>query len=268
MRTVVIVGTGLLGSSFGLAVKRASLFDWVIGVSSPAVVQKAIAVGAVDVSMTLEQALPTADLVLLAQPVKRILSLLERIDELMPPGTLVTDVGSTKGEICAAGAKFITRGKFVGGHPMAGREVRGPEGASADLFSGKPWVLTEAVEPLVKLVEGVGGQPVFLGPEEHDRMVALSSHLPQLLSTALGSYLAARDVRQVAGQGLMDMTRLALSSFELWEDILVTNAENVDGALAGLIAELEGLRLALVEGGAADYFARGARVSGDLRRGR
>lgn len=268
MRTVVIVGTGLLGSSFGLAVKRSSLFDWVIGVSSPAVVQKAIGVGAVDVSMTLEQALPTADLVLLAQPVRRILSLLERIDELMRPGTLVTDVGSTKAEICAAGAKFITRGKFVGGHPMAGREVRGPEGASAGLFSGRPWVLTEPLEDLMQIVRGVGGKPVILGPQEHDRMVALSSHLPQLLSTALGSYLTGKDVQRVAGQGLMDMTRLALSSFELWEDILVTNAENVDGALAGLIQELQDLRQALGSGGAEEYFARGARVSGDLRQGR
>jgi prephenate dehydrogenase len=268
MRTVVIVGTGLLGSSFGLAVKRAGLFDWVVGVSSPKVVEKAIEVGAVDVSMHLEEALPTADLVLLAQPVRRILSLIERIDPVLRPGTLVTDVGSTKSEICAAGAKFVTRGRFVGGHPMAGREVRGPEGASADLFAGRPWVLTEPVEELVAMVEAVGGRPVFLGPAEHDRMVALSSHLPQLLSTALAAYLEAKDVRQVAGPGLMDMTRLALSSYELWEDILVTNAGNVDAALAGLIAELEGLRRALGEGGADDYFVRAARVSGGLRQGR
>jgi prephenate dehydrogenase len=267
MRTVVIVGTGLLGSSFGLAVKKARLFDCVVGVSSPRVVEKAIAVGAVDAAMTLEEALPAADLVLLAQPVKRILSLIERLDEHLRPGTLVTDVGSTKAEICAAGAKFISRAKFVGGHPMAGREVRGPEGASAQLFEGRPWVLTDPDSSLISIVEAIGGKPVFLGPEEHDRIVALSSHLPQLLSTALGSYLSDKNATAVSGTGLRDMTRLALSSFDLWQDILETNAANVDGALAGLIAELQGLRGALGAGTAGDYFERGARLSGGLRQG-
>ena len=268
MRTVVIVGTGLLGSSFGLAVKRAKLFDWVVGVSSPAVVEKAIAVGAVDAAMTLEDALPAADLVLLSQPVKRILSLIEQLDQHLRPGTLVTDVGSTKAEICAAGAKFITRAKFVGGHPMAGKELRGPEAASAELFEGRPWVLTDPDQSLIAIIEAVGGNPVFLGPQEHDRLVALSSHLPQLLSTALGSYLSGKNATEVSGPGLRDMTRLALSSFNLWQDILETNAANVDAALAGLIAELEGLRSALAAGTAGDYFERGARLSGDLRQDR
>ncbi len=267
MRTAVIVGTGLLGSSFGLAVKRAGLFDWVVGVSSPAVVEKAIEVGAIDVAMALEDALPTADLVLLAQPVKRILSLIERLDQHLRPGTLVTDVGSTKAEICAAASKFLTQAKFVGGHPMAGKEIRGPEGASAELFVARPWVLTESNDALFAIVEAVGGNPVLLGPEEHDRMVAFSSHLPQLLSTALGSYLSDKHATSVSGPGLRDMTRLALSSFDLWQDILETNSANVDTAIAGLIAELEGLRSALKTGTAQDYFERGARLSAGLRQG-
>lgn len=267
MRTVVIVGTGLLGSSFGLAVKQAALFDNVIGVSSPAVVQKAIAVGAVDVAMTLEEALPIADLVLLAQPVKRILSLLEGLDDFLRRGTLVTDVGSTKADICAAGARFLTRAKFVGGHPMAGKEVRGPDGASADLFAGRPWVLTDPDEALAGIVEAVGAKVVLLGPEEHDRMVAFSSHLPQLLSTALASYLSDKDATAVSGPGLRDMTRLALSSYDLWQDILETNAGNVDSALAGLIEELQALRRSLGEGKADRYFERGANLSAGLRQG-
>ncbi len=267
MRTVVIIGTGLLGSSFGLAVKRAGIFDWVVGVSSPAVVAKAIEIGAVDVAMTLEEALPTADLVLLAQPVKRILSLLERLDLHLRLGTLVTDVGSTKAEICAAASTFLTRSTFVGGHPMAGKEIRGPEGASAELFVDRPWVLTEPNEALISIVEAVGGKPVLLGPEEHDRMVAFSSHLPQLLSTALGSYLSDKQVTSVSGPGLRDMTRLALSSFDLWQDILETNSPNVDSAIAGLISELEGLRSALKSGTAGEYFERGASLSAGLRQG-
>jgi prephenate dehydrogenase len=257
MSTVVIVGTGLLGSSFGLAVQRAGLFERVVGVSSPAVVEKAIAVGAVDQALPLEEALPLADLVLLSQPVRRILTLLESMDSHLRPGTLVTDVGSTKAEICAAGAKFIQRGKFVGGHPMAGREVRGPEGASADLFEGRPWVLTEPHEQLVAMVKALGGRPVFLNPEEHDKMVSLSSHLPQILSTGLASYLAGKDVKQVVGPGLLDMTRLAQSSYELWEDILLTNAGNVDEALAGLIEELSSMRQALGSSSLAAHFTQG-----------
>jgi len=151
---------------------------------------------------------------------------------------------------------------------MAGKELRGPEAASAELFEGRPWVLTDPDQSLIAIIEAVGGNPVFLGPQEHDRLVALSSHLPQLLSTALGSYLSGKNATEVSGPGLRDMTRLALSSFNLWQDILETNAANVDAALAGLIAELEGLRSALAAGTAGDYFERGARLSGDLRQDR
>jgi len=265
MRTAVVVGTGLLGSSFGLAVKRAGLFDRVIGVSSPEVVSRAVAVGAVDLAMPLEDALPLADLVLLAQPVRKILGLLERIDAMLRVGTLVTDVGSTKAQICAAGAKWIQRGRFVGGHPMAGREVRGPEGASADLFADRPWVLTQPVPELVSMVESLGGRLVFLGAEEHDRMVALSSHLPQLLSTALGACLSGHDVKRVAGPGLLDMTRLGLSNYEMWQDILATNQGNVDLALVALINELEQMRRALGEGGLGEHFERAGAMSRQLR---
>ena len=172
MRTVVIVGTGLLGSSFGLAVKQGKSFKRVIGVSSPAVVEKALAVGAIDEAMPIEKALPLADLVLLAQPVRRILKLIETLDPMLKPGAVVTDVGSTKVEICAAATQYITRARFVGGHPMAGREVRGPEGASADLFVGRPWVLTADDPDLVSLIQTFGARPVLLSAEEHDRMVA------------------------------------------------------------------------------------------------
>lgn len=264
MPTLAIVGTGLLGSSFGLAAKRSHLFDRILGVSSAPVVAKALEVGAIDAAMTLEQALPQADLVLLAQPVLRIVSLLEQIDPQLKPGSLVTDVGSTKLAIANA-ARRITRGRFVGGHPMAGREVRGPEGASADLFVGRPWVLTSAEPELVKIVETLGARPVILDAEQHDLLVAHSSHLPQLLSTALASYLDQRELKHVAGPGLHDMTRLAMSSHELWADILETNSGNIDQALAGLIEELEAMRKALASGQLASHFERGAAMAKRLR---
>lgn len=267
MSRIVIVGTGLLGSSLGLAVKRAGLYERVVGVSSPAVVEEALRVGAVDEALPLGEAVRGAALVVLAQPVRRIVALLGELDGMVDVGTLVTDVGSTKGEICAAAAGW-TRGRFVGGHPMAGREVRGPAGATAELFVGRPWVLTEAAPELLRLVEGVGARAVVLPAAEHDAMVAMSSHLPQLLATALGSYLHGRDLRAVAGPGLLDMTRLAMSSHELWADILATNAGNVDAALAGMIGELEKVRAGLREGQLEEAFARGAEFARGLREGR
>ena len=265
MPTVVIVGTGLLGASFGLAAKQAKSFNRVIGVSSPVVFGKALAVGAIDEAMPIEKALPLADLVLLAQPVCRILKLIETLEPLLKPGAVVTDVGSTKVEICAAASKYITRARFVGGHPMAGREVRGPDGASANLFIGRPWVLTADDPDLVGLVQAFGARPVLLSAEEHDRMVAYSSHLPQLLSTALASLLAGREVKPVAGPGLIDMTRLALSSYELWDDILKTNASNIDTALVDVIGELEKVRAALREDHGAQSFERANQFATDLR---
>lgn len=265
MKTLAIVGAGLLGSSFGLAVKRAQLFERVIGVSSAPVVAKAIEIGAIDEALPLEEAIPQADFVLLAQPVLRILTAIEKLGPLLKPDAIVTDVGSTKAAICAAGEKYLTRARFVGGHPMAGREVRGPEGASADLFLGRPWVLTSALPELIDLVEILGGRPVLLGAEEHDRLVAWSSHLPQMLSTALAGLLQGRGVDPVAGPGVLDMTRLALSSHELWEDILATNASNVDDALAQIIAELERTRAALRAGQVRAVFARGNQGALGLR---
>jgi prephenate dehydrogenase len=265
MATLAIVGTGLLGSSLGLAAKKAGKFDRLIGVSSPAVVGRALEIGAVDVALPLEEALLHADVVVLAQPVRRILALISQINPLVREGALVTDVGSTKGAICAAARQQLTRCRFVGGHPMAGKETRGPEGATADLFAGRPWILTEHEPFLEDMVQSFGARVVTLDAETHDRMVSLSSHLPQLVSTSLASMLHDEDLRQVAGPGLHDMTRLALSSYALWEDILLTNADNIDAALGRMIEELGRMRESLRTGVAAAPFERGGEMSRKLR---
>ncbi len=265
MKTLAIVGTGLLGSSFGLAVKRSGIYGRVLGVSSAVVVEKALEIGAIDEALPLEQAIPQADLVLLAQPVLRILTTIEKLNGMLKPDALVTDVGSTKSAICVAAQKHITNAKFVGGHPMAGREVRGPDGASADLFQSRPWVLTEPVPELIDLVESLGGRAVILGPEVHDRLVAWSSHLPQLLSTTLAALLEGRGVDPVAGPGVLDMTRLALSSIDLWDDILATNAGNIDEALAQMVGALEATRASLRSGQARALFGRGNQGALSLR---
>lgn len=248
-----------------MALKQRGLAERIFGVSSPAVAQKALEVGAIDEILPHELALPQADLVLLAQPIRRMLKTIEVLDAFLRPGALVTDVGSTKVSVCAAGESFVTRGRFVGGHPMAGKAQRGPEVASADLFVGRPWVLTEENETLRGLVEALGARAVILDAETHDRMVSLSSHLPQLLSTALGAMLEAEPVKQVAGPGLHDMTRLALSSFELWDDILATNQRNVLTAVERMIGELERVREGLKGGSLEREFEAGNRMAQKLR---
>lgn len=254
-RQVTIVGTGLLGSSLGLALKHYRLAGRVIGVSGAA--DEALRIGAIDAAATLAEAAPDSDLVMLAQPIRRLLSTMENLDRHLAEGTLVSDVGSTKAVICEAAKAHIRRGRFVGGHPMAGKERRGPEAASAELFAGRTWILTSHEPRLESLIQDIGAKALILSPEEHDRLVARASHVPQLLSTALASYLDGSGAEKVAGPGLRDMTRLALSSFELWDDILATNETNIDAVLAGFIQHLEVLR----QKGFTEAFAEGSRFA-------
>lgn len=256
MRTVAIVGVGLLGGSFGLALKKAGFDGRVTGVSSPGALKDALDHGAIDGGLPLEEALPEADLVFLAQPIRRIIDTLGRIDPLVKPGALVTDAGSTKCAIVQAG-RAVTRAQFLGGHPMAGKETRGAAAADADLFRGRTWVLTPASPEQLETpaavefqswIERIGARPLVLQPQEHDRTVALTSHLPQLLSTALaaaaGEHLKAGEDR-CAGPALRDLTRLALSPYEIWADIFATNTEAVTAALDKCIERLERYREAL-----------------------
>jgi prephenate dehydrogenase len=133
--------------------------------------------------------------------------------------------------------------RFVGGHPMAGKESRGVEQADADLFRGRPYVLTAHEPQLEEWIERIGARLVILDPAEHDRQVAFVSHLPQLLSTALASVLAGKE--NVAGPAATDLTRLALSPYDIWRDIFATNAGPIDAALGVFIQRLGELRLHL-----------------------
>lgn len=254
-RQVSIVGTGLLGSSLGLALRRYGLAERVVGVSGAAA--EALRVGAIDAQADLPTACREADLIVLAQPIRRLLQTLADLDPLVAENALVTDVGSTKAIICAEAERLLRRARFVGGHPMAGKERRGPEAASAELFAGRTWILTAREERLEAMIRALGATPLLLSPEEHDRLVAQASHVPQLLSTALAAYLEGSGAEQVAGPGLRDMTRLALSSFELWDDILATNQPNIDAVLDDFIAHLQNLR----RQGFTEAFSTGSRFA-------
>lgn len=279
--TVAIVGVGLIGGSFGLALKKAGFGGRILGVSSAPALTAALARGAIDEGAPLQEAVPRADLVYLAQPIHRIIQTLERLDELLRPGALVTDAGSTKARIVEQGRRAICRGQFLGGHPMAGKEKRGAAEADATLFRGRTYVLTPkepseletpAAREFLGWLRAIGAVPVCLPPEEHDRVVAHTSHLPQLLSTALAATLAERlaasEHLQAVGPGLMDMTRLASSPFEIWGDIIETNQPAIAAALEALISRLAYLRAHLSDPGAAEQFRIGNQFAERLKKRR
>ena len=253
MRTVVIAGTGLIGASFGLALKRKAGFTGeVIGVSNPDAIAAAQASGAIDRALPLKEACALADLLFIAQPISRIVDTIGRVDQWLPPGALVTDAGSTKAAIVDAAATSIKRAQFLGGHPMAGKATTGAEQATERLFEGRTYILTPGnlatpeARWLLGVIEAIGSNVLLMSPAEHDRVVAWTSHLPQLAATALaataGQHLESPEQYRAAGPGLIDTTRLADSPYEIWKDILETNPANIGAALDAYVAKLIALR--------------------------
>ncbi len=263
MKNVAIIGVGLIGGSFGLALRKAEFPGAIVGVSSRHSIDEAIGRGAIDRGATLEEAAATCDVLFLSQPISGILETLRKLDPLVRTDALVTDVGSTKQTIVDEARRCLHRCAFLGGHPMAGKERRGVAAADADLFRGRPWILTSAIDhPFRNWIAAVGAREIVLDPARHDRLVAWSSHLPQLASTALAAVLhdLAPDAATVAGPGLLDATRLAMSSFDLWRDILETNKIEVAAAIDAYIETLRALQ--------SDYeteFAKGSEFARSLR---
>jgi prephenate dehydrogenase len=279
MQTVVIAGTGLIGASFGLALKAAGFGGTIVGVSSQRSLEEAARVGAIDEGAPVEEAVPRADLVLLSQTISGILAALPSVAALARPEALITDAGSTKARIVQRARESKPQALFLGGHPMAGKASRGASGAEADLFRGRVWVLTPdpagslerpAAREFRAWLEKIGARMVLAAPEEHDRLVAAASHVPQMLSTALSAVMARRadssSIAAVAGPGLADMTRLALSSYEIWRDILATNPEEIEAALAVVEQELRAMREALTDPGMETRFAEAMRFAAQVRR--
>lgn len=266
-RAVTVAGVGLIGGSFALALRQAGFAGKIIGVSSPATVRAALERGAIDEALPLAEAAGQSDAIYLAQPISRILETLNVIDGAVRPGTLITDAGSTKLAIVERAQRTVKRGRFVGGHPMAGKEARGVEAADANLFRTRPYVLTAGDAELERWIEKIGARLVKLDAAEHDRRVALVSHLPQLLSTALASLIADHpEAAKVAGPAAADLTRLARSPYDIWRDIFATNAEEIDLVLSDAIARLQTLRENLLsEPDMQATFARAAQAASQLR---
>ena len=253
METIAIVGVGLIGGSLGLALRKAGFPGTILGVSSERSIAKALELGAINAGSSLDEAAARADVIYLAQPIAGILQTIEDLEPICRRNTLVTDAGSTKAAIVRKAGELLHGCQFLGGHPMAGKEARGVESADAGLFRGRTYCLTpqdtaDLNTPLasqfVAWIERCGAKPFTISPDDHDKTVAFTSHVPQLASTALAVMLAdlPADRLTVAGPGAVDMTRLALSAFGIWRDILGTNRDAIDHALAVYIDKLTELR--------------------------
>jgi prephenate dehydrogenase len=256
--TVAIVGVGLIGGSIGLALQARRLSGRVIGVGrsaeSLAAARRAKVV--TETSLDLAAAVAEADLVVVATDVGTIAPLLNRIDEAVRPGTLITDAGSTKASIVAAWEKRrrTRRGRFVGGHPIAGSHKSGPAAADATLFEGRVAVVTPARATPAADAEAIGGFWSALGstvfmidPKEHDKLLAATSHAPHLVAAAIALATPAA-ARQFTAGGWRDTTRIAAGDPELWADILLDNAPQVAKALARIATGAEKM-LAAIEAG-------------------
>ncbi|HLJ14626.1 MAG TPA: prephenate dehydrogenase/arogenate dehydrogenase family protein [Bryobacteraceae bacterium] len=275
MRCLAIVGVGLIGGSFALALRKAGYRGQVLGVSSAPTLEQALQMGVIDEGVELERAAKQADVVFLSQPILRIFDTLDVLDGSLNPTALVTDAGSTKSEIVARARKKLTQAQFLGGHPMAGKETRGVASADPDLFCGRTWVLTPlaatdletaAAREFAGWIEKIGANPVVLSPADHDRIVAFTSHLPQLLSTALAATLAGvPGAPQAAGPAALDLTRLALSPYDVWSDIFTTNSGPVGEALSAYIDALDGLRRELASPTLRHWFEQAAAAARELR---
>jgi prephenate dehydrogenase len=260
VRQLALVGTGLIGASVGLAAKRAGI-DRVVGFDpDPRALELAADRGALDdAAPTLAEAVAGADLAVLAAPVAELPAQVTRVLEAAPERCTVTDVGSTKGPVCAAAAGAA---RFIGGHPVCGSEAHGPEHARAELFDGATWFLTPvaATDPqryraLHGFVSSLGAVPVAVDPAAHDRLLALTSHLPHalanlLLNQAGGSRVEGHEPLAAAGGSLRDMTRVAGANPRIWIDIFLDNADALREALGEHRRRVDQLERALATGDA------------------
>jgi prephenate dehydrogenase len=243
LNKLVIIGVGLIGGSFALALRKAGLVRHITGLGrSKENLQHALELGILDeASDNYSQALEKADLVLLAVPVGQTTGILERINPYLESQTIISDVGSTKQDVIAAARSSIPGHfkNFVPAHPIAGAELSGANAANADLFRDKDLILTpsdetdnDALESIKKLWQGCGAHVSLMQPYQHDKILAMMSHLPHILAFTLMNHLLSTcteensdTLQNFAGSGFRDFTRIAGSSPEMWRDICLANRE-------------------------------------------
>jgi prephenate dehydrogenase len=260
-----LIGCGLMGGSFALALKRAGLVKRVVGYSkSPSTTERARLMGVIDVEApSALLAVSGADIVLIAVPVAATEATFKAIRHLVTPKMLIMDVGSTKRDVIDAGRRALREhvGSFVPAHPIAGREVSGVEHADADLYNGKQVILTPIertlpaqVQMAVDVWSGLGCRVVTMTPEAHDAAFAAVSHLPHLISFALMNAISGqpngKDYLSLAGPGFRDFTRIAASDAQVWRDIMISNREELLAQSKIFQRSLQALELMISSGNA------------------
>jgi prephenate dehydrogenase len=256
-RTIAIIGTGLIGASTGLALRRAGFVGEILGCdTNSGELAIALGMGAIARSVSFDEA-ARADIIVLAVPVLAIMDCLRRLAPTLRPGQLVTDVGSTKLALCELARRELPAGSFLPGHPMAGKESGGAALADAALFDGAMWLFTPIAEEN-KLTEEwrawvamFGARSMDLDPARHDQICAWVSHLPQMVATAMSAMFEdefagrpelAADFRAIGGRALREMTRLGASPYSMWRDVAHTNTQPLAATLFALEQRLAHLR--------------------------
>lgn len=240
---ISIIGVGLIGGSLGLALKEKKPNFKIVGIDKQEIIEKAITRCAIDEgTVNLEEGIKEADIVIIATPVKTILNILTQINPFLKKGCIVTDTGSTKQQIVQKANKILSKDVFfIGGHPMAGSEEYGIDSADSHLFQDKTYILTptkksnlKAIEKISSLIKMIDANRLILNSLEHDRIVGVVSHLPQIIAVSLINTTAELALRgnnnnffKAVGEGFKDMTRIASSPYKIWEDIYETNQENI-----------------------------------------
>lgn len=260
---ITVIGCGLIGASFALALKRERANGVVVAGwdESPAVLDEAVGRGVIDEvdDSFARGAISSSDLIYLAMPVEEIVRFLGERGEQVKPGAVITDAGSTKSLICrTAKSRLPADRQFIGGHPIAGSHLRGLRHARADLFADSPYVLVNngesarpALDALKKMLDILGAKVAVMSAEEHDRAISFISHLPQIVSSALAAVVHERQdaeaLLRLSGSGYRDMTRLAASSWSVWRGILATNSAQLAASLDSLIGKLSAARDELLD---------------------
>ena len=274
LRQITIIGTGLIGGSFALALRKCHFAGRIVGCDSVAALKKAKMCGAIEQGFTEPaDAIRGSQLVVLATPVLAIIDLIGRIGPGLPPETVVTDVGSTKLAIMQQASKIFGKQagrRFLGGHPMAGKEHSGVEFADPDLFQNAAWFLTPFANQnvnqgvfvdFVSWIDQIGARIAILPADDHDHLCAWISHVPQMISTALAAALVEEfgeeaPLLPAGGRALREMTRISGSPYSMWRDIAISNQHNLADALLKVEQRLAHIRENLNTRALAEEFDR------------
>jgi prephenate dehydrogenase len=254
--TIAIVGVGLIGGSIAAALRRRHAAVRIVGIGRNAArLEQAQQAGLIDVAATSPAAAGDAALVAICTPVDRIVEDARDIARCLRPGALITDAGSVKGRICSELQHDLPEGvTFVGSHPLAGSEKNGWEHSDAELFEGRVCVVTpasstqpDALQRVEEFWRTLGMRIVRMSPEEHDRALAITSHVPHVAAAALAAQLTDA-LRELAATGFRDTTRIAAGDPELWAAILLANADSVTAGIDRVMEQMAAFRTAIESG--------------------